>query len=227
MARSFVAAALLLASCSSSRVAATDPAHLRLQRLSAESSRYDGRSAVKLTPGDPDVDVEGLAILSGSDFGDGTLELDLAGAPSEGHPGSRGFIGLAFHVQADGETYECFYLRMTNGRSDDQFRRNHSAQYISRPAYPWERLRAETPSVYESYVDLVPGAWTHVRVVVEGAQARLYVGEAAEPCLIVHDLKLGPARGAIALWNGPFTVGHYSNLRITTPYRANADRARA
>ncbi len=219
MARTFVVGSLLLAACSASRtridVAATDPAHLHLQRLSAEATKYEGRSALKLAPADPDVDVEGLAILDESDFGDGTLELDLAGAPSEGHPASRGFIGVAFHVQGDGARYECFYLRMTNGRSDDQFRRNHSAQYVSHPDYPWERLREQTPSVYESYVDLVPGAWTHVRIVVAGTEARLYVGDAGEPCLVVHDLKLGPARGAIALWNGPFTVGHFSKLRIT------------
>ena len=171
---------------------------------------------MRLAPADPDVDVEGLAILDGSDFGDGTLELDLAGAPSDGHPGSRGFIGVAFHVQGEGERYECFYLRMTNGRCYDQFRRNHAAQYVSQPAYPWERLREETPSVYESYVDLVPGAWTHVRIVVEGTRARLFVGDAAQPCLVVQDLKLGPARGAIALWNGPFTIGHFSKLSITT-----------
>src|SRR5262249_35857658 len=97
MTRSIVGAALLLAACSASRpgvdVAPTDPAHLHLQRLSATSAEHEGRPAVRLSPADPDVDVEGLAILDGSDFGDGTLELDLAGAPSEGHPASRGFIG--------------------------------------------------------------------------------------------------------------------------------------
>ena len=46
----------------------------------------------------------------------------------------------------------------------DQARRNHSVQYISYPAYPWHKLRKETPEVYESYVDLIPGEWTRVKL---------------------------------------------------------------
>jgi hypothetical protein len=36
-------------------------------------------------------------------------------------------------------------------------RRNHTTQYELVPEYPGLRLRAETPGVYESYVDLLPG----------------------------------------------------------------------
>jgi hypothetical protein len=37
-------------------------------------------------------------------------------------------------VAADPSKYECFYVRPSNGRADDQLRRNHSAQYISMPS---------------------------------------------------------------------------------------------
>ena len=46
---------------------------------------------------------------------------------------------------------------------------------MSHPDHPWHRLRKESPGVYESYVDLVPGEWTRVKIVVTGATARLYV----------------------------------------------------
>jgi hypothetical protein len=46
-------------------------------------------------------------------------------------------------------------LRPTNGRADDQVRRNHSTQYISYPDFPWYRLREETPGMYESYSDSI------------------------------------------------------------------------
>jgi hypothetical protein len=42
---------------------------------------------------------------------------------------ARGFAGIAFRVQPDLRTYDAFYLRPTNGRADDQVRRNHAAQY--------------------------------------------------------------------------------------------------
>ena len=54
-------------------------------------------------------------------------------------------------------------------------------QYISDPDFPWQKLRSETPSRYESYVDLVPGEWTKVRIEVHGTRALLYVHDAAQP----------------------------------------------
>ena len=92
------------------------------------------------------------------------------------------------------KTYDAFYLRPTNGRADDQVRRNHSAQYISHPDLPWFRLRKETPEKYEAYVDLVPGDWTKIRIEVRGATARLFVHGQAQPTLIVNDVKSGADR---------------------------------
>jgi hypothetical protein len=128
--------------------------------------------------------------------------------------GARGFIGIAFRVQPGASRYECIYLRPTNGRADDQLRRNHTTQYISFPDWPWERLRKDSPGVYESYVDLQPGEWTKVRIVVKGTDASLFVGAATQPCLLVHDLKLGESTGAVALWIGPGTEGYFRDLKI-------------
>ena len=111
--------------------------------------------------------------------------------------------------------YECFYLRPTNGRADDQVRRNHSAQYVSYPEFPWHRLRKEFPEKYESYVDLLPGEWTKVKIEVRGNKARLYVHDAAQPVLVVNDLKQGASQGQIALWVGTGTVAHFANLRVS------------
>ncbi len=156
-----------------------------------------------------------IAILSGSDFKDGTIEVDLAGAPKAGAvEAARGFIGIAFRVQERGSRFECFYLRPTNGRSDDQLRRNRSTQYISHPDYPRQRLRQENPGVYESYVDLEPGAWTKVKIVVTGTKAQLSVNGADQPCLIVNDLKPGESSGKIALWIGVGTDGYFTNLQV-------------
>jgi hypothetical protein len=124
-------------------------------------------------------------------------------------------VGIAFRLQPDLKTYDAFYLRPTNGRAEDQVRRNHSAQYIAHPDWPWFRLRKEAPEKYESYVDLVPGAWTRVRIEVRGDKARLYVHGSEQPTLVVNDLKSGAsAQGAIALWVGPGTVAHFRNLTV-------------
>jgi hypothetical protein len=154
------------------------------------------------------------AIVKDAMFRDGTIEVDLAGQPAAGAgTGARGFIGIAFRLQADGR-YEYIYLRPTNGRADDQVRRNHSTQYSAHPDFDFARARQEAPEKYESYVDLQPGEWTKYRIEVEGAKARLYVNGAEQPCLIVNDMKLEPRPGGVALWVGPGTEGYFSNLKI-------------
>lgn len=182
------------------------------KNVKSETVFYKGKNALRVTAL-PAKDGESLLILPEISFSDGSIEVDLAGDVAAGAiAGARGFTGLAFRLE--GERYECFYLRPSNGRAEDQERRNHSTQYISVPGYPWERLRQETPSRYESYVDLVLGEWTHVRIEVQGEKARLYINGATQPSLLVNDLKQGKSKGAIALWVGPGTVAHFANLTI-------------
>ena len=157
-----------------------------------------------------------LAILTATDFKEGTIEIDVAGSPllNPADPDNRGFIGVAFRIQDHGSHCEVFYLRPTNGRADDQLRRNHSLQYESVPDFPWHRLRKENPGVYESYADLQSGEWTKMKVVVAGTRAQLYINDAPQPSLIVNDLKLGDSRGQIALWAYGSTDGYFSNLTV-------------
>jgi len=178
---------------------------------------YRGCRAVHLVPL-PDHRSPGdavLAILTGPDFKDGTIEVEVAGSRrADSGPDERGFIGLAFRVQPHASSYENVYLRPVNGRADDQLQRNHSVQYTSHPDFPWHRLRAESPGQYESYVDLEPGVWTKMKIVVSGTRASLYVNDARQPCLVVTDLKLGESHGQIALWAHWSTDGYFSNLTM-------------
>jgi hypothetical protein len=144
------------------------------------------------------------------------IETEIAGLPRSGaFEEARGFVGIAFHVTSNGNQFEYFFIRPTNGRADDQLRRNHSTQYCSHPEYPWFRLRDESPGVYESYTDLVVGEWTRIKIVVSGVRAELYVNGTEQPCLIVNDLKLGETEGQIALWVGGGTEAYFSELKVT------------
>ncbi len=182
--------------------------------VSIAQATFTGRTALQVIA-KPDAPNGGsYAIVKDLSFRDGTIEVDLAGQPAaEAGPGARGFIGVAFRLQDDGR-YEYIYLRPTNGRADDQIRRNHSTQYASYPSFDYDRSRQEAPGKYESYVDLQPGVWTKYKIEVDGRKARLYVNGADQPCLIVNDLKLEPSKGRIALWVGPGTEGYFSNLKV-------------
>jgi len=193
---------------------AQTPEQLEAHGSSVTKATYLGKSAVRLDALPNAADGESFAIVKGSRFHNGTIEVELAGKPAAtAGPAARGFIGIAFRVQ--GNRYEYIYLRPTNGRADDQVRRNHSTQYGAHPDFGFGQMRKESPEKYESYVDLEPGVWTKMRIVVDGTKARLYVHDAAQPCLIVNDLKLGDSEGAVALWVGPGTEGYFATLKIT------------
>ena len=118
---------------------------LQPHEVTVDAVTYQGRKAVKVMPA-VDADKElgaakngeggGSAALPGTSFHNGTIEVDVAGKPRAGAASAaRGFVGVAFPVAAEPSKFECVYIRPTNGRADDQLRRNHSTQYISMPEY--------------------------------------------------------------------------------------------
>jgi hypothetical protein len=206
------------------------PVGLRLVNAVAEPVTLEGKKGLRVTMSedaqarmsqqsqDQRTTGEALVVVEGVQFTDGVIEAEIAGAPAPGAPETaRGFVGIAFRVQDDMRTFEQLYLRPTNGRADDQVRRNRAVQYSSHPDWPFFRTRKETPSKYEAYVDLVPGVWTKIRIEVRGAHARLYVHGQEQPTLIVNDLKLGAeAKGAVALAPGLNSISHFRNVTITS-----------
>jgi hypothetical protein len=196
-------------------VAAQSVDQLDGKNVSIAQTNFKGRSAVQVIAAPDALNAASFAVVKGASFLNGTIEVDLAGQPAAGAgSGARGFIGIAFRLQGNG-AYEYIYLRPTNGRADDQVRRNHSTQYSSHPDFDFARSRQDAPEKYESYVDLEAGVWTRYRIEIDGRKARLFVHGAEQPCLIVNDLKLEPRAGGVALWVGPGTEGYFSNLKIT------------
>ena len=189
-------------------------------RVVAEVVNFKGRNCleVKYLPGAPVIvgDPPDFAYFPEIDLQDGLIEVDVAGDVASDAPElARGFVGVAFRITPD-FVHEGLYIRPANGRAEDQVRRNHSCQYYAYPDFPWNRLRSEEPEKYESYVDLEMNAWTHLRIELRGARARLYVHGNEHPTLVVNDMKLGSSRrGYVGLWIAVGTIAHFSNLKIT------------
>jgi hypothetical protein len=198
----------------------SDASQVRPRNVTVEAVRYGGSEALEVRQTGPyrGFDADTFAFVPGLDFHDGTIEVDAAGSLLPDAPrDARGFIGIAFRIDTRNESFACegLYVRPTNGRADDQVRRNRSTQYFSYPGYDFDRLRREAPGRYESYADLVPDEWTHLRIEVSGATARLYVGGATQPALVVGDLKRGAdAHGSVGLFVGVGTDGHFRNLSV-------------
>ncbi len=184
--------------------------------VSFSEGNYRGKKSIKVIPSAAQTEAR-FVKLKTIEFENGTIEIDVAGKRMEGAGGAaRGFVGIAFRINGDNSEFECFYIRPTNGRAEDQLRRNHSVQYICYPEFPWYKLRKETPGMYETYADLEEGVWTKLKIEVEGDKAKLYVNGVEQPTLLVNDLKLGTdVPGKLGLWVGPGTEAYFANLKIT------------
>jgi hypothetical protein len=178
---------------------------------------YEGKKSIRVTPDSVRAEAKFIK-LNTDDFTDGIIEIDVAGMrKADAGKAARGFVGVAFRISDDNSQFECVYVRPTNGRSNDQQRRNHSVQYISFPDFPWHKLRKETPGKYETYADLVEGEWTKLRIEIFAEKAEIFINGVEQPTLIINDLKHGANRsGKIGLWVGSGTVAYFSNLSIKT-----------
>lgn len=193
-------------------------AKFEASNVSVSMDSVAGKSAVRVTK-DPKleaVDEATFAKLVGSDFKNGTIEVKvlsrlLPNAPDH----ARGFIGVAFRIDPSNSRFEAIYIRPTNGRAEDQVRRNRATQYFSYPDFKFDRLRKEAPGQFESYADMTLNEWITLKIEVNGSTAKLFLNGGAQPVLVVNDLKHGPeSSGAIGLWVDVGTEGYFSDLAI-------------
>jgi hypothetical protein len=186
------------------------------QSLAAGSLRSANRKVTKLSGSRDGVHVSandgpGVVWIDGSQFADGTIELDVRGRDVF----QQSFVGVAFHGQGD-DTYEAVYLRPFNFRADDPVRHRHAVQYMAAPDFDWPRLRRDFPEEFERPVgpSIAPTDWVPLRVLVHGPSVRVTVGTVATPTLDAR--KLGNReRGLVGLWTGNNSDGDFANLRLT------------
>lgn len=180
--------------------------------------KMDGQQVVRVVkdPAIEEFDEPTYVRISDLDFTNGTIEVKVLSRLLPDAPDlSRGFIGLVFHVNIDNTEFESIYVRPTNARANNQVRRNHSIQYFSYPDFKYQRLREESPEMYESYTDMALGEWITLRVEVEGEKAQLFIDKHEQPSLIVNDLKLvGNRQGAIGMFVDVGTEGFFKDLKV-------------
>ena len=192
--------------------ALADAKDLAPMGVKAEPAEYKGRKAIKVTAEGE----AGYAFVKGVEFRDGVIELDTATHITT-PPGVRmpGFTGLAFRARPDGSKTELIYWRPGNAKAEDQAMRNHSVQYTSEPNFGWEKLRRNWPFIYESYADIAPDEWMHVKIEVKGRVAKLYLKGSENPSLVVDGMKGEDLKGAVGLWGYAGEESYFANLKVT------------
>lgn len=196
---------------------------LKKEKLEAVNSfmsleKLNGKDVVRVVKDSVIKEFDGPTFvrINNLDFTNGTIEVKVLSRLLPDAPDfSRGFIGIAFRINDDNSKFESIYIRPTNGRADDQVRRNHSIQYFAYPDYKFQQLRKESPEMYESYADMGLNEWIQIRIEVEGQKAWLYINNNEQPSLIVNDLKMGGnMQGAIGLFVDVGTEGFFKDIKV-------------
>ena len=215
----FMIAGIVLSLTSYSQTIAFDKSNLEPTQVYMSIEKMNDKKVVRVIMDSAlkGADLPTFVKVKSIDFKDGTIEVKVLSRLLKNAPAyARGFIGVAFHIDPLNSKFEGIYLRPTNGRAEDQLRRNHSIQYFSYPGYDFDRLRKEAEGVYESYADMGLNEWITMRIEVKGKQAKLFLNNNKQPSLIVNDLKLGDnVSGAISLWVDGGTEGYFKDLKIT------------
>jgi hypothetical protein len=144
----------------------------------AKQTEYLGRSSILLDGG--------AATIKDFEIRDGVIDVDVA------TPAERGFFGIQFRVDADGRNGEWIYMRQHKSGQPD------AMQYtpVLNTGLNWQIYNGPG---FTGAVTIPRNEWFHIRIVISGAQARLYVKDMEKPALIVDDLKSGIQKGQVAL----------------------------
>jgi hypothetical protein len=116
---------------------------------------------------------------------DGTIELDVATT------GQRSFFYLQFRMESDRE-YEEIYLRPHKTGLGDALQYNP----VYRGESNWQLYHGEGGT---ASVDIPRNEWVHVKIVLRGEGAAIFVGDVKEPQLVVRRLARPAASGYVAL----------------------------
>lgn len=142
--------------------------------------------------------------LKDVEFATGTIEFDIL------TQGERGFGGLRWHVQAEGDSFEEFYIRPhMNGNPD-------ANQYT--PSFGgvagWQLYFGPHYSTPVSYKF---GEWMHIKVVVAQKQAEVYI-DSDEPVLFIDDLRGKFGSGGLSL-SANFSAFYFANFSFQSQHQ--------
>jgi len=142
----------------------------------------------------------GTAILKDAEFEDGTIECDIAMKA-----GTRSYPGLLFRFQSEDE-YERVYLRPHRSPLYDD-----AVQYVAafHGVDSWQLYNGPGLTAQAA---IPTDRWVHVKIEVLGTQARVFLDNAAQPVLVIGDLKHGKSRGQLSLTTVADGTAFFSNF---------------
>jgi hypothetical protein len=149
---------------------------------------------------------------------DGTIDFDVQVTRR------RSFVYVNFRIVAEGE-HEEFYLRPHKSQLPDAVQYAPSWQGAS----AWQLYHGPGGT---AAIGFEPGEWTHVRAVLKGRHAALFVQDMKKPALLVPRLARDPQAGHIALGGflpanvpGEGPIARFANVVVSSDVSFDFDAA--
>ncbi|MEK6154195.1 hypothetical protein WIW50_13070 [Flavobacteriaceae bacterium 3-367] len=169
-----------------------DTLHWEINAQAHVFENYQGQDAIYIQ--------QGSAALKDTKFLNGTIEFDIYLTER------RSFPGLRFRAFEDGNM-ESFYFRPHLSGMPDA---NQATPVVNRLS-AWQLYFG--PS-YSSPYDYRLNEWTHVKVLVNGRKAQIFLDHSEKP-LLSWNLKHEPKAGKVTI-GGSAGAMHYANFKIST-----------
>jgi hypothetical protein len=196
---------LLLVAAGSARLASAQAQPLpltdggwELKGPSVKLERHDGRDVLSVE--------NGFAYRRDVRLQDGAVDFDVQVTRR------RSFVYLMFRM-ADDREYEDMYLRPHKSSLPD------AIQYapVYQGASAWQLYHGPGATAAATFE---PGAWTHVRLVLQGEKAAVFVGDLVKPALVIPRLARPALAGYLALrgfappGSGSGPIARFANVSI-------------
>ena len=161
----------------------------------AKIEQYAGRSGVLLLN-------HSAVFLDDLSLQDGVIEFDV------NHPSDRAFLGVIFRA-VDFENFEEFYFRPHLSETPD------SVQYtpVFNDVYGWQLYSGDG---YTGPMKQKADTWRHVKLIVKGTKAAVFIDDMKTPVLFIHELNREPKAGKVGLRLLSYgSVAHFSNFKAS------------
>ena len=187
---------------------------------SISNETMDGEDVIRVVKADKimQFDENTIVKLKNCDFHNGTIKVKMLSRLLPDAPDfARGFIGIVYRVNDNNSEFESFYIRPTNGMTDDPVRKSHGCQYFSYPGYTFAYFREFGITDYEAPIHNGLDEWVQLKAVIKEDKAWFYLNDEEEPVLTVNGMKHGSdAHGSVGFFSEIGTEAFFKDLEIET-----------
>ena len=146
----------------------------------------------------------GFATIKDSEFTDGIIEYDIAFGEQ------RGFLGHVWRLQDFGN-FEHFYMRPHQSGNPDACQ--YTTVYNNISSFQLDSGIEESSAMLTYPFN----EWLHVKSIVSGKNAEIYVDDMEKPALVINELKRDIEPGKVGLFvESDLAPAHYANFSYTS-----------